>query len=163
MIARTLRSTLLKRLNTQTRQTLANDHGFTLTEMLIVIALIALVGTFVTTNVISKFQTSKVNATKIQIKQLGVILDDFKRECGFYPTSEQGLDALVKKPTGGRECKNYDPEGYIKGGKIPKDGFGYDFVYNSDGQKYELKSLGNDNAEGGEGVDADITNNNIDN
>lgn len=134
-------------------------QGFTLTEMLIVIALIALVGTFVTSNFMSKYQRAKVDSTKIQMKQLGVILDDFKRECGFYPTSEQGLDALVKKPTGGRECKNYDPEGYIKDRKVPKDGFANDFIYETDatGAKFVLKSLGADGKEGGEGFDKDIS------
>ncbi len=139
------------------------QSGFTLTEMLIVIALIALVGTFATTQVMNRFNQSKVNATKIQIKQLGVILDDFRRECGFYPLTDMGLDALVKKPAGGaRECKNYDPEGYIKGGKIPKDGFDNDFIYTSDGNKYEIKSLGNDHTEGGEGIDKDISSTDVD-
>jgi len=138
-----------------------NEEGFTLTELLIVIALIALIGTFVTSNVISKYNRSKVDATKIQMKQLGTILDDFRRECGFYPTTDQGLDALVQKPTNGRECKNYSPDGYIKGGKVPKDGFGNDFAYESDGNKYVIKSLGNDGKEGGEGVDKDLLSNEI--
>jgi general secretion pathway protein G len=142
--------------------TLRGNQGFTLTEMLIVIALIALVGTFVTTNVISRYNNAKISATKTQIRQLGVILDDFRRECGFYPLTDQGLDALVHKPTGGRECKNYDPEGYIKGGKLPKDGFGNDFIYTSDGNKYEIKSLGNDGKEGGEGLDKDISSADLD-
>ena len=133
-----------------------SQAGFTLVEMLIVISLIALVGTFVTVNVIGRFQRAKVDATKIQIRQMGTVLDDFKRDCGFYPTTDQGLDALVHKPAG-RECKNYDPEGYIKGGKIPKDGFNFDFYYESDGHKYVLRSLGNDGKEGGDGVDKDIT------
>ena len=137
-------------------------EGFTLTEMLIVIALIALVGTFVTSNVISKYNRAKVDSTKIQMKNLGVVLDDFKRECGFYPTQDQGLDALFNKPTAGRECKNYDPEGYIKTKKVPKDGWGNDFVYTSDGNKYELKSLGNDGKEGGDGYDKDISSNDLD-
>ena len=132
------------------------QDGFTLTELLIVIALIAMIGTFVTGNIISKYQQSKVDATKIQIKSIGTILDDFKRECGFYPTQDQGLEALIAKPTTGRECKNYSPDGYIKGNKIPKDGFNNDFVYESDGNKYLLKSLGNDGKEGGEGYDKDI-------
>jgi general secretion pathway protein G len=136
--------------------------GFTLIELLIVISIIALIGGFVTTNLISKYNQAKVNATKIQMKQLGVILDDFRRECGFYPSTEQGLDALVRKPTGGRECKNYDNEGYIKSGKIPKDGFGNDFGYESDGNKFVLKSLGNDEREGGEGVDKDILSSELD-
>jgi general secretion pathway protein G len=132
------------------------SQGFSLVEMLIVIALIALVGTFVTTNVMNRYNRSKVEATKIQIRQLGVILDDFRRECGYYPTTDQGLDALVKAPTSGRECKNYDPDGYISTKKVPKDGFNNEFSYISDGNKYVIISLGNDNREGGEGLDKDI-------
>ena len=141
---------------------LRTEAGFTLTELLIVIALIAMIGTFAASQVISRFQGAKVSSTKIQIKQLGVILDDFKRECGFYPLTDQGLEALVKKPTGGRDCKNYAPDGYISGGKVPKDGFDNDFLYESDGNKYTIKSLGNDGKEGGEGIDKDITNNDLD-
>jgi general secretion pathway protein G len=133
-------------------------RGFTLTEMLIVIAIIALLGTFVTQNLIGKLSRAKADTTKTQIRQVGVILDDFRRECGFYPTTpDQGLEALISKPTAGRECKNYDPEGYIKGKKLPRDGWDNDFIYESDGNKYLLKSLGNDGKEGGEGFDKDIT------
>lgn len=135
---------------------LKNAQGFTLTEMLVVIALIAMVGTFVTSKVIERYGEAKVSATKIQIQQLSTILDTFKLQCGFYPTTEQGLDALVHKPTGGRECKSYDPSGYVN--KLPKDGWGNDFQYFSDGNTYELKSLGNDDKEGGEGSDKDISN-----
>ena len=133
-----------------------SQSGFSLIEMLIVIALMALVGTFVATNVIRKFDKAKVDATKIQIKQLGVILDDFRRVCGFYPTTEQGLDALIKAPAG-RECKNYDPEGFIKEKKVPKDAWNNDFIYESDGNKYTLKSLGRDNKAGGDDLDADLS------
>ncbi|NDD91143.1 type II secretion system protein GspG [bacterium] len=132
-----------------------HQAGFTLTEMLIVIALIGIVATLVGGNVIGKFNSAKVDATKIQMKQLGVILDDFNRVCGFYPSTEQGLDALLKAPVG-RECKNYDPAGFIKGGKIPKDGWGNDFVYESDGAKYKLISLGADNKPGGDGNNKDL-------
>ena len=152
----------LRLLQARSKAQLLNDQsGFTLTELLIVIAVIAMIGTFVAGNVISKFNGAKVNATKIQMKQMGNILDDFRRDCGYYPTTDQGLDALVKKPAG-RECKNYDPEGYIKGGKVPKDGFGNDFIYTSDANKYLLKSLGNDGKEGGEGIDKDITSDDLD-
>ena len=130
--------------------------GFTLTEMLIVIALIGLIMTFVSGNIIGKFNSAKVDSTKIQMKQLGVILDDFNRVCGFYPTTDQGLDALIKAPSG-RECKNYDPAGFIKGSKVPKDGWGNDFIYESDGSKFKITSLGGDNKAGGDGNDKDIT------
>lgn len=152
----------MKKFWNQARKQLGNERGFTLTEMLIVIAVIGIIGTLVASNVIGKFNKSKVDATKIQMRNLGNILDQFKLECGFYPTTEQGLDALINKPSGGRECKNYDPEGYIKGKKVPKDGFGNDFVYESDGNKFLLKSLGNDGKEGGEGLDKDILSTEID-
>jgi general secretion pathway protein G len=85
-----------------------SNAGFTLIEMMIVLAIIAMIMGFVGSKVIRRFDESKVSATTIQIKQLQVILDDFRRVCGFYPTTEQGLDALVKAPVG-RICKNYDP------------------------------------------------------
>ncbi len=138
-------------------QILNNQAGFTLTEMLIVVAIIALISTFVVGNVMGKYSKAKQDTTKIQIKNLGVILDDFRRECGFYPTNDQGLEALLHKPTSGRECKNYDPEGYIKGKSIPKDGWNNDFLYESDGNKYVIRSLGNDGVEGGQSYDADLS------
>lgn len=133
--------------------------GFTLIEMMIVLAIIALVMGFVGTNVIRRYDESRVNATKIQIKQLSVILDDFRRVCGFYPTTEQGLDALVKPPAG-RTCKNYDPAGFVR--KVPQDAWGRDFVYTSDGNKITIKSLGSDGKEGGEGFDKDISSDDVD-
>lgn len=136
------------------------ESGFTLIEMMIVLAIIALVMGFVGTKVIRRFDESKVSATKIQIKQLSVILDDFRRVCGFYPTTEQGLDALVKAPTGGRTCKNYDPEGFIK--KVPDDAWNHPFVYTSDSNKFKIVSLGADGKEGGEGFDKDISSDDID-
>ena len=133
--------------------------GFTLMEMLIVIALIGLMGSFVAVKVMDRFDKAKVDSTKIQMKQLGVILEDFRRVCGFYPTTDQGLDALVKKPDG-RPCPNYEPEGFVK--KVPNDAWDRPFTYMSDGNKYQLKSLGRDGQEGGEGYDKDITSDELD-
>lgn len=133
-----------------------SEEGFTLTEMLIVIALIGVVMALVGTQLIGRFNTARINTTKIQMKQLGTILDQFRLDCGFYPETDQGLQALAEKPTG-RECKNYDPEGYVKGNKVPKDGFGNDFNYLSEGKAYEIISLGSDGKEGGDGIDVDIS------
>lgn len=137
------------------------ERGFSLVEMLIVIALIGLIGTFVITNVTGKFIRAKADSTKIVMRQLGVALDDFYRECGFYPTTDQGLDALVGAPQG-RECKNFSPDGYLKGTKVPKDPFGNDFLYESDGMKYVITSLGNDGKQGGEGNEKDIRSDELD-
>lgn len=136
------------------------QQGFTLMEMLIVIALIGLMGSFVAVKVMDRFDKAKVDSTKIQMKQLGVILEDFRRVCGFYPTTDQGLDALVTKPTAGRACQNYEPEGFVK--KVPKDSWDRDFIYTSDGNKYQIKSLGRDGQEGGEGYDKDINSDELD-
>lgn len=133
------------------------NEGFTLIELLIVIAVIGLIATLVGTNVMKRFDEAKINATKVQMRQLGVILDDFRRVCGFYPTTDQGLNALIEKPTTGRDCKGYDPEGFIKDHKVPKDAFGNDFTYESDGTKYVIRSLGSDNQPGGTGAAADIS------
>lgn len=143
--------------NTKATQLLKSRDGFTLTELMIVIAILAGLMALVGPNLISKFNKSKVENTKIQMRQLGVVLDDFKRECNFYPLTDQGLNALISKPSGGRECKNYDPEGYLKAKAPPKDAWGNDFNYASDGSKYELKSLGEDGQEGGENYAKDIS------
>ena len=133
------------------------NRGFTLMEMLIVIALIGLMGSFVAVNVMKRYDESKVAATKIQIKQLGVVLEDFRRVCNSYPTTDQGLDALIHKPTSGPDCKNYDPDGFLPNRKLPQDAWGHDFIYVSDGNKFTIKSLGADGQEGGDGFNADIS------
>lgn len=135
------------------------QKGFTLMEMLIVIALIGMVGSFVAVKVIRSYDQAKVDSTKIQIKQLSTILEDFRRICSFYPTTEMGLDALVHKPEG-RECKNYDPEGFVK--RVPKDSWDHDFIYISDGNKFTIKSLGADGQEGGDGFNKDISSDDLD-
>ncbi|MBY0470825.1 type II secretion system major pseudopilin GspG [bacterium] len=132
------------------------EEGFTLIEMVIVITLIGFVATFAGLQIMNRFNKAKIDSTKIQMRQLGVVLDDFNRECGFYPSTEQGLQALVTKPQMPPECKAYDPKGYISSGKLPKDAWGNEFNFESDGQKYVIISLGADNRAGGEGNNADI-------
>jgi general secretion pathway protein G len=132
-----------------------SQSGFTLIEMMIVISIIALVMGFAITNLIRKYDQARVDATKIQMRQLGIVLDDFRRVCGRYPTTPENLDALIKAPSG-LQCKNYDPEGFLRDKKLPQDAWGRDFLYDSDGSKYQIKSLGADGKEGGEGFNKDI-------
>ncbi len=122
---------------------LNNESGMTLIELMIVVAILGLIGGLVGLNVSRKLEEARGETTKNQIRQLGLSLDDFKRQCGSYPTTAEGLDALINKDLA-PNCRKYDPEGYIKGGKIPRDGWDREFVYSAESGKYELKSLGPD-------------------
>lgn len=133
-----------------------SQQGMSLIEILIALTLLALAGTFVGGRVFENLQEGKVQTAKIQMKSLADRLKEFRRDCNTYPTTDQGFDALIEKPTGGRECKRYAPGGYIEGGKVPLDPWDNEYIYESDGKTFTIISLGADNAEGGEGVDADI-------
>jgi general secretion pathway protein G len=135
------------------------EDGFTLTEMLIVVAIIAMIGTFAVGKITAAYNKAKVDSTKVIIRNLSSTLENYRLDCNIYPTTEQGLEALVTKPTGGKECKNYNVEGYAK--KVPVDAWNNTMIYESDGQKFLIKSYGQDGVEGGEGNGADITSENI--
>jgi general secretion pathway protein G len=141
----------------QVSKVMKSQAGMSLIEILIALTLLALAGTFIGGRVFEQLQEGKVSSAKIQIKSLADRLKEFRRDCNFLPTSDMGLDALINKPEGGRECKRYAPGGYIEGGKVPQDPWDQECIYESDGKTFEIKSLGADNAEGGEGSDADIS------
>ncbi len=142
--------------NTFLKTLAKNQKGFSLIEILIALTLLAVAGTFVVGKFFDNLTEGQVNSTKIQMSNLEGRLKEFRRKCGFYPTSEQGLEALVSKPTGGRECKDYPVNGFIDGEQVPKDPWDNDFIYESDGKTVNILSYGSDGAEGGEGGDADI-------
>ena len=143
------------------KKIIKSQAGMSLIEILIALTLLALAGTFVGGKVFEQLQEGKVSSARIQIKSLSDRLKEFRRDCNFLPTTDMGLDALINKPEGGRECKRYAPGGYIDGGKVPVDPWDSEFIYESDGKTFEIKSLGADNAEDGEGSDADISSKDI--
>lgn len=143
------------------KKIMKSQAGMSLIEILIALTLLALAGTFVGGKVFDQLQEGKISSARIQIKSLGDRLKEFRRDCNFFPTTDMGLEALVSKPEGGRECKRYAPGGYIDGGKVPQDPWDNDFLYESDGKTFEIKSYGADNAEDGEGADADISSKDI--
>ena len=136
-----------------------SQAGMSIIEILIALTLMGLAGTFVAGKVFESLQEGKVQTAKIQIKSLGDRLKEFRRDCGFFPDTEPGLDALINKPTGGRECKRYAPTGYIDGTKIPDDPWdnAYEYTSADSGRSYVIRSFGADGVEDGEGVDADIS------
>ena len=133
-----------------------SSGGFSLIEILIALTLLGLAGTFVAGRIFQSLHEGRVKSAKIQMSALADRLKEFRRKCNFYPNSEQGLDALIAKPTGGRECKNYPPDGFIDGDLIPEDPWGNEYFYESDGRKFNIVSYGADGIEGGEEDDQDI-------
>ncbi len=133
---------------------LRSQSGFSLIEILVGLTLLAIAGTFVAGKIFDQLHEGKVSSTKIQMNNLADRLKEFRRHCGQYPTTEQTLEALVSRPTTGRECPRYAPNGYLDA--VPKDPWDNDYYYESDGKNFNIISYGNDGAEGGDGEDADI-------
>jgi general secretion pathway protein G len=132
--------------------------GFTLVEILVVVVILGLLATLVIPRVVGRGEEAKRTAALVQIRSLEQALDLYKLDNGFYPTTEQGLEALVSKPSGMPEPRNYRDDGYMK--KVPTDPWGRPYVYRSPGEHGEtdLFSFGPDGEEGGEGKNRDITN-----
>ena len=138
----------------------SNKKGFTLIELMVVITILALLGGMVMPRVIGRLRQAKPQKALIDIKQMGLALDMYAADNGMYPTTEQGLDALIRKPTSQPEPMNWI-EAYVEPTKF-LDPWGVQYIYenpsNHEGYDYDLYSLGLDGQEGGEGENADITN-----
>lgn len=143
------------------KKVLKNESGFSLIEIMIAVAIMGILIGIVGPNVLNQLEKSKVSSTKVQMKGIGTALKSYRLDCGVYPTTDQGLDALLTKPASGRECRNYAPGGYLEK-RIPQDAWNNDFLYMSDGNEYEIKSLGKDLVEGGVDYDADISSKELD-
>jgi len=131
------------------------EDGFTLVEMLVVITIIGLIMALVGPRVLNYLSESKVKTAKIQIQSISSALDLYYLDAGRYPTSAEGLAALVQ-PAGDRSTWNGP---YLKGGVLPLDPWGKPYLYRSPGEHgaYDIVSLGSDGQEGGSGSAADIT------
>ena len=140
----------------QVLKALLDSKGMSLVEILVVLTLIGLAGTFITGKVFDSLQEGRVQSAKITINSLGDRLKDFRRHCGWYPTTEMGLQALIEKPTSGKECKRYRPDGYLEEKRIPNDPWDNEYVYESNGKTYKIISFGSDGEEGGEDWASDI-------
>ena len=137
---------------------LNNTRGFTLIEIMVVIVILALLAALVGPKILGRTDDAKIQTTKTQIRSLESALKLYKLDNGVYPTTEQGLNALVAKPTVGVAPKNYKEGGYLESKQVPKDGWGNDYIYVSPGENgdYDLYSYGADGVKGGEGKNADI-------
>jgi len=131
-------------------------RGFTLLELLVVMVIIGLLAGFVAPRYFAQVGKSQVKVAKAQIDALDKALDQFRLDVGRYPTSEEGLQALVAQPSG---TENAWSGPYLKKG-VPMDPWGRAYLYVSPGQHgdFDLLSYGKDGRQGGTGEDADITN-----
>ena len=128
--------------------------GFTLIEILIVVVILGILGAVVVPNILSRPDTARIQAAQTDLRALSQTLEIYRLDNFQYPSSEQGLESLVDRPSGFPEPKNWNPEGYLK--KLPSDPWGSPYLYEKTGSSYSLTSLGADGQEGGEGFDADI-------
>lgn len=131
--------------------------GFTLLEIIVVVFILSLLAAIVAPKIIGRTDDARIAEAKVQIRNLETALKLLKLDSGFYPDTQQGLQALVEKPATGRIPLNYKEGGYLEQ-KIPLDPWGNAYLYISPGLNgdYDLMSYGADGKEGGEGKDADI-------
>ena len=135
------------------------QRGMTLIEIMMVVVIIGILVAVIVPNVIGYDDEARVTAQQVEIRTIGNALDMYRLQNGHYPSTDQGLEALIEKPSGMPEPKSWGPDPYLR--KYPLDQWDNEYVYVSQGRSYELKSLGADGAEGGEGVDADLSSRDI--
>jgi len=136
--------------------------GFTLIEIMVVVVILAVLGALVVPNILGKVDTARITAAKTDIRSIGTALDLYRLDNFKYPTTEQGLQALVKQPVD-PTITNYRSGGYL--GSMPKDPWNAPYQYISpgaDGRDYDIISYGRDGKPGGEGYDADISTTTLD-
>jgi general secretion pathway protein G len=132
------------------------SRGFTLIEIMVVVVILAILGTLVAPKIMGRIDEARVTKARSDLRLYQSALDLYRMDNFRYPTTDQGLEALVKKPND-PALKNWRPEGYVD--VIRKDPWGHDYVYVSpglNGAPYDLMSLGADGQPGGQGTDADL-------
>ena len=123
---------------------------------MVVVVILAILGTLVAPQILGRIDEARVTKARNDLRLYESALDLYRMDNFRYPTTDQGLDALVRKPND-PSLKNWRPEGYVK--QLVKDPWGHDYVYVSpgtNGTPYDLLSLGADGQPGGQGVDADL-------
>ncbi len=134
-------------------------RGFTLIELLVVIVILGILATFIIPKIMQKPDEARVVKAKNDIMAFETALKMYKMDNGMYPTTIQGLKALIKKPDVPPIPEHYKPGGYLDTDKIPLDPWGHPYIYRSPGENgrpFEIISLGADGKVGGTGVNADI-------
>ncbi|MBW2030508.1 MAG: type II secretion system major pseudopilin GspG [Deltaproteobacteria bacterium] len=137
-----------------------NNEGFTLIEIMIVIVILSILAWQIAPRIMGKPEEARILKAKMDISTLETALKLYRLDNGMYPSTEQGLQALVEPPTIGTIPRKWREGGYLEKGKIPKDPWGNDYIYLSPGLHgdFDLMSYGADGEPGGEGKNGDINN-----
>jgi general secretion pathway protein G len=142
----------------KSRQGKNKESGFTLIELMVVIFILGLLAAVAVPRFMGESDKAKQQTARTQIELLGSALKMYKLDNGSYPTTEQGLKALVEPPAVGNLPKNWRKGGYLEKSKVPKDPWKNEFIYVCPGSHgdFDITSLGADGEAGGEGFDRDI-------
>lgn len=129
--------------------------GFTLIEIMVVVVILGILGALIVPNIISRPDEARVQRAKSDIRAIESALTMYRFDNGNYPSTDQGLEALVTQPSGYPEARKWNPEGYLS--KTPIDPWDEPYLYVSEGLVIEVYSFGADRKEGGQGFDADLS------
>jgi general secretion pathway protein G len=139
---------------------LSGNRGFSLIELMVVVIILGILAMYIGPKLMGRTEQAKAVQARVQMEGLETALKLYKLDTGTYPTTEQGLQALVERPETGNISQNWRKGGYLEKGKVPKDPWGNEFVYLSPGIQgdYDIISYGADGVPGGEDENKDINN-----
>ena len=139
-------------------RTLRGNRGFSLIELMVVVIILGILAMYIGPKLMGRTEQAKEVQARVQITGLETALKLYKLDNGVYPTTEQGLQALVERPDAENVLQNWRKGGYLEKGKVPKDPWGNEFIYLSPGIQgdYDITSYGADGVPGGEDENKDI-------
>ncbi len=138
----------------------ADRRGFTLIEIMVVMVILGILAGLIIPRIMGRPEEARRTKARIQIESIETALKLYKLDNGLYPTTEQGLQALVEPPSVGKLANAWREGGYLEKGRVPKDPWDNEYVYLCPGihGDLDLVSYGSDGETGGEGKDMDINN-----
>ena len=138
----------------------ADRRGFTLIEIMVVMVILGILAELIIPRIMGRPEEARRTKARIQIESIETALKLYKLDNGSYPTTEQGLQALVEPPSVGKLANAWREGGYLEKGRVPKDPWDNEYVYLCPGihGDFDLVSYGSDGETGGEGKDMDINN-----
>lgn len=133
--------------------------GFSLIELMIVVVILGLLAGLLVPRIMDRPEEAKVTKARMDMRTIESALRFYRLDNGFYPTTEQGLEALITRPESNPSPKNWRSGGYLESSSVPRDPWGNQYIYRSpgdEGREYEIISLGADGKEGGSGFNREI-------